>query len=53
MDPLDILQSISDEYGLNWNAESMLHIICAYVENQQDNDCFKEFVLTQAEQETQ
>lgn len=48
---LSVLHAFSDEYGLNWDADSMLAIAVAYIDNQQDTPAFMDFVTRQAEDE--
>jgi hypothetical protein len=45
----DILEEHAASTG--WNVDSMLEIVCAYVDNQQSNDAFEDFVRRRAEEE--
>ncbi|HXS23392.1 MAG TPA: hypothetical protein VN719_04120 [Gemmatimonadales bacterium] len=44
-----ILDSFDDRTG--WDDESKIHLLCQYIENQGDNDCFRDFLEQQADAE--
>jgi hypothetical protein len=44
----DILQEVSDENGLEWTPDSMLALVCQYIDNQCDDSCFRDFLDEQA-----
>lgn len=35
----------------DWNDTNLLEIVCQYIDNQQDNECFEEFCIRQAAEE--
>jgi len=44
-----ILDEIGDEQG--WNDQSKIELLCQYIDNQGDNDCFADFLRTQQAEE--
>lgn len=48
-------QRIIDEIGevCGWNDSSKLLLCLAYIQNQEDNDCFEGFLRIQAEEESE
>ena len=46
-----ILNYYRDRVG--WNDQSVIDILCRYIENQRDSACFEEFVRRAAEEEEQ
>lgn len=50
MDAQTILETAAETTG--WNTQSMLDMICEYVDNQGDNGCFQDFINEQVSMET-
>ena len=51
MNAMQCLSDISDKYELDWDADSMLEIVCEYIDNQKDFDAFKDFLEERAADE--
>jgi hypothetical protein len=49
MDARSILEKYADKAG--WNKDSMLDILCEYIDNQFDNQTLKEFLACKQENE--
>jgi len=49
MNAMQILEEAVDHTG--WNENSMLHVICEYVDNQNNNDTFEDFVNRAVDEE--
>jgi hypothetical protein len=47
----DIINNISANSDLNWDTDSMLDIVCAFIDNKGMNDEFKAFVAEIADTE--
>lgn len=45
----EILRQYQDEMG--WNDQTLVHILSEYIANQQDDDCFAEFIQRIADEE--
>lgn len=46
-----ILESISEETGVSWNEDSMIEILCDYIDKQGSDDAFEDFVQRRADEE--
>jgi hypothetical protein len=49
MDSRDTLQQFIESQG--WDDESIITLLCAYIDNQQDNDTLRDFLQQQADLE--
>jgi len=52
-DSLGIAQDISNEFGLNWDEESLTYLFSEYIDNQQDNATFEDWIRTKAAAEAE
>ena len=46
-----IIEDLSDELGVNWNEDSIIEILCEYIDKQMSDDAFEDFVRQRAEGE--
>lgn len=46
---IEILQEISDRYGVNWDKASCIYIMADYIDNQQAADAFRDHCILVAE----
>lgn len=46
-----IMQEASDKYGLGWNQDSMMYLMQTFMEDEQLEERFAEFIEERAEEE--
>lgn len=51
MSAKSILESVARKTG--WNESSMLEILCDFIDNHDDDDCFEDFVREYADNEAE
>jgi hypothetical protein len=47
----DIIEQIAHDTGVEWNEDSMIDILCDYIDNQDSMEAFEDYVQTRAEEE--
>lgn len=47
----NVLETLSKESGCQWNEDSMIDILCTYIENQNDFHTFYDYVKQRAKEE--
>ncbi len=51
MSPREILEEVAKDTGTHWNETSMLQIMSDYIDNQDENGDFEEYVRDRAQEE--
>ena len=51
MDAHSIIVQVSDELDLNWNDESIIEVLCEYIDNQGDCEALEDFARRRGERE--
>ena len=51
MSTRDLIEVMSEESGVSWNLDSMLEIVCQYIDNQKDDSAFEEFIRMKIQEE--
>jgi len=47
----EILEDVSDQTGVAWNEESMIAILCEYIDAPDSEDAFEDFLRERAKRE--
>lgn len=46
-----IIEEVSETTGVDWNENSIIEILCEYIDNQMDDAAFEDFCKRRAEEE--